>query len=590
MDHRLDDSQADDEIDLAEEGDFTLGALRFSPSSREVSWPGGAEVIQPRVMQALVCLAHASGAVVSRDELIRRCWGGRVVGEDAIHRSIAKARQIAELAGAPPAFVIETIPRVGYRLRRMTPAGPPAAPDNGLWLGLPEAPEAAEAPRVRRPSRWPLLAVVGVCLLAGVVAWFAFNPRPAPPALPPRSVAVLPIQNLTGDPRLDAAADRLTEDVSYTLGRSGYISVAPRTATAALKGMPVDGEALGRSLHVRYAVAASLRRDPAGYRVNYQMIDTEGGQVVDAGDLGVPSPTGVLPEPQLALRVNTAVEHAIDSRWTAVELARPPNDHDPENVLARLHPDIEHPVAANIPATERMLAIAAAEIPKDSPLGPEFDTMACWYYVSLLDGGFETSQADRAAWARAALDYGRKAVDLRPDMTGAHGCMAETDVQTRQWDAGMSEAQYVIATYTMASSIYEARGDMELAMGRFADAVKDYDESGVRSGEPMREEGLARLMMGQTAAAIATLRQTTAIEPTEAWSYFYLAAAYETAGDHADALAAADQYRKLRTDNSAWRTLSMSDEPAFAGPAAKVRAALARVGLVAAASATRAGA
>ena len=592
MDHRLRDNWRDDEIDLAEEADFILGALRVSPSSREVRWAGGAEAVQPRVMQTLVCLARAESAVVSRDELIGRCWGGRAVSEDAIHRSIAKARQIADVAGAPPGFVIDTIPRVGYRLRRLAAAGSPEALVNGHGGGPPLSPGEPPAPKARTIRRWRLVA--GACVIGatGLAAWFltALN-HTASAAPPPRSVAILPIQNLTGDPGLDSAADRLTEDVSYIVGRSGYIIVAPRTATAALRRKPVDDQTLGRALRIRYVVAASLRRDAAGYRVNYQMVDAVDGQAVDTGDLGVASPTGALPEPQLALRVNEAVVDAIDHRWSAVELAKPPDDRDPENLLARLHPQIERPTAADIPRTERSLAMAAAEIPKDSPLGPEFDTMACWYYVTLLQGGFETSPAERARWVNAALDYGRKAVDAKPDMTGGHGCLAEVYVQTRQWDAGMSEARYVIATYAMASSIYEARGDMELAKGRFADALKDYDEAGVRSGEPARGAGLARLMMGQTGAAIAALQQTTAISPTEAWAYFYLAAAYETAGDHANALAAADQYRKLRNDDAAWRTLAMSDEPAFAGPAQKVRVALARVGLTqgAAASTARTG-
>src|ERR1700677_1182044 len=103
----------DSAIDLARAAPFRLGALSISPPTREVTWPGGREVVQPRVMQALVCLAGEAGAVVSRDDLIRRCWGGRIVGEDAINRCIAKVREIAELAG-PPAFAVETVPRVGY--------------------------------------------------------------------------------------------------------------------------------------------------------------------------------------------------------------------------------------------------------------------------------------------------------------------------------------------------------------------------------------------------------------------------------------------------------------------------------------------
>src|SRR6185437_9667500 len=81
---------------------------------------GTRENLEPRVMQVLVALARADGAVLSRDELIRQCWGGRIVGEDAINRCVSKVRQLSELGGGK-AFEIETIPRVGYRLLEMQP-------------------------------------------------------------------------------------------------------------------------------------------------------------------------------------------------------------------------------------------------------------------------------------------------------------------------------------------------------------------------------------------------------------------------------------------------------------------------------------
>src|ERR1700730_3431933 len=101
---------------LAQEADFEIGLLRVSPSRLEIRAGERRETTQPRVMQGLVTLAGAKGAVVSRDELIERCWGGRIVGEDAISRCVAKVRDLASLAGAP-AFEIETIPRVGYRMK-----------------------------------------------------------------------------------------------------------------------------------------------------------------------------------------------------------------------------------------------------------------------------------------------------------------------------------------------------------------------------------------------------------------------------------------------------------------------------------------
>jgi tetratricopeptide (TPR) repeat protein len=66
-------------------------------------------------MQVLVALARANGAVVSRDELIRTCWDGRIVGEDSITRVIGRLRRLAEERGGG-AFQIETVPKVGYRL------------------------------------------------------------------------------------------------------------------------------------------------------------------------------------------------------------------------------------------------------------------------------------------------------------------------------------------------------------------------------------------------------------------------------------------------------------------------------------------
>src|SRR5580765_8051709 len=111
------DAAADGPIELATTAPFRLGALEFAPSTRQVRGPDGVETTaEPRALQVLVALAEAHGAVVSRDTLVQRCWEGRFVGDDAIQRAVAKARRLADLA-APPAFAIESIPRVGYRLR-----------------------------------------------------------------------------------------------------------------------------------------------------------------------------------------------------------------------------------------------------------------------------------------------------------------------------------------------------------------------------------------------------------------------------------------------------------------------------------------
>src|SRR4029079_2415920 len=73
------------------------------------------EILEPRVMQVLVALARAGGAIVTRDELIERCWNGRIVTDDAITRPLSQIRQIAADIGEG-SFGIQTITKVGYRL------------------------------------------------------------------------------------------------------------------------------------------------------------------------------------------------------------------------------------------------------------------------------------------------------------------------------------------------------------------------------------------------------------------------------------------------------------------------------------------
>src|SRR5215469_6224573 len=125
--------EAPTQVDLARAAPFRLGALEVKPSTREVIFAGRPGTLQPRVMQVLVALARRRGEVVSRDELIASCWGGRVVGGDAIDRCINLIRGVAKTHCG---FSVQTVARVGYRLSADDPlqpggaesASPPAIP------------------------------------------------------------------------------------------------------------------------------------------------------------------------------------------------------------------------------------------------------------------------------------------------------------------------------------------------------------------------------------------------------------------------------------------------------------------------------
>jgi DNA-binding winged helix-turn-helix (wHTH) protein/tetratricopeptide (TPR) repeat protein len=100
---------------LAREQPFTIGAAEFRPATREVIFSGESCIIEPRVMQLLVALRRADGRIVSKIDLTDLCWGGRFVGDDAIHRVVSRLRTVAEKQ-AGGQFEVETITKVGYRL------------------------------------------------------------------------------------------------------------------------------------------------------------------------------------------------------------------------------------------------------------------------------------------------------------------------------------------------------------------------------------------------------------------------------------------------------------------------------------------
>lgn len=163
-------------IDLASEPAFTLGSLKIFPATREIVSPQGREVIEPRVMQGLVCLARGNGAVVSRDGLIASCWGGQVVGDDAINGCIAKVRQLAE-RHRPPPFVVETVPRVGYRL--IVSSTEKAVHKPSELEPVPTPALAQDVPPPHHKSRAGLFvfSIVAAAALVGVTIYLLW-PRP----------------------------------------------------------------------------------------------------------------------------------------------------------------------------------------------------------------------------------------------------------------------------------------------------------------------------------------------------------------------------------------------------------------------------
>jgi len=264
------DSRPDDgSIDLAREAAFTIGTMPVQPASREVIISGQPENLEPRVMRVLVLLARRRGIVISRDELIQRCWDGRVVGDDAINRCIARIRRLSE---SGLGFTVDTIPRVGYRLSEI-PSSIHSQPNP--VVAEPAASQRDLSPGDIKPQRHVMMSALIICALCIVAGayWLLQHDFDNSTENVVQNVAVLSFVSLNSDPESQHFADSISSAIATALNRAG-VPVVPTAASFSYRG---DNRShAGKELKARYVIDGEVRRDGDTVRVTVRVDDGRG--------------------------------------------------------------------------------------------------------------------------------------------------------------------------------------------------------------------------------------------------------------------------------------------------------------------------
>ena len=214
--------------------EFAFGNHVLDVDRRELRRGVERIALEPQVFDVLVYLVRNRDRVVSKDELLRAIWGGRIVSKSTLTSRINAARKaVGDTGGAQR--LIRTVPRKGIR-----------------FVGVVQ--EGAAAP-------------VGARLAAVEL------PRPALSLLDKPSIAVLPFANLSGDPEQEYFADGMVEEIITALSRIGGLFVIARNSTFTYKGRAVDVKQIGRELGVRYVLEGSVRKGRERVRIAAQLIE-----------------------------------------------------------------------------------------------------------------------------------------------------------------------------------------------------------------------------------------------------------------------------------------------------------------------------
>ncbi|HMK21080.1 MAG TPA: winged helix-turn-helix domain-containing protein [Terriglobales bacterium] len=292
--------------------------------------------LQGQPLQVLAALLRRAGHVVTRDELRMELWAADtfVDFDHSLHNAIARIRESLGDSAQNPRY-IETLPRRGYRfIGEVREAVSQSAPLD-TRAETAEVPEAIEGGPERivavvdqsARSRWrrylskPLLAV---SVLLAVGCFLAFRRETSGPARTPprvRSIAVLPMENLSGDPSQDCFVDAMTEELITDLAKASSLRVISRTSIMRYRGTTKGLPEIARELKVDAIVEGSVLRSGKRVRITAQLLHAPSDRHLwaeryerDAGD-------ELSLQREVALAIAQQVQAQVEPKAAASELS-----------------------------------------------------------------------------------------------------------------------------------------------------------------------------------------------------------------------------------------------------------------------------
>jgi TolB-like protein/DNA-binding winged helix-turn-helix (wHTH) protein/Flp pilus assembly protein TadD len=271
-----------------------FGTYEVSFQSGEVRKAGLRIRVQQQPMKLLEILLEHPGEVVTREELRSRVWADESFGDfdQAVNIAIAKLRSALGDSAENPRF-IETLPKRGYRfianVSVVDADARPRRPESAAGdLSATEATEAkdrgdnskdklqgiglAVAPKPRLwLTRWVIIALALVLILPILFVLLLRSRGRVPAGI--RSLAVLPLDNLSGDASQNYFADGMTDELITDLAQISALRVISRTSVMAYKGARKPLPQIARELNVDAVVEGTVLRFGDQVRITAQLIE-----------------------------------------------------------------------------------------------------------------------------------------------------------------------------------------------------------------------------------------------------------------------------------------------------------------------------
>ena len=447
--------------------------VRFGPFELDLNvWQLRKDGIRVKIphqpLQLLAMLLERPGSVVSREELRDRLWPSDVFVDfdHGLNKNIQKLREALGDSSDSPRY-IETIPRTGYRFVG-SGIDQPEASDNERET-KPSTPTATRPVGSTTPLRlggpwllWGLAAFLAV--ISGVAVRWAQRQSQA---MQIRSVAVLPLENLSADPDQQYFADGMTDELITLLAKNSTLRVVSQTSAMQYKGVHRPVRDIARELGVDGIVEGSV--DRSGNKVHMAI------QLIHA-----PSDTNMWAESYdrdaaESVSLPSEVARAIAVRLKkAATPARPQRLINPEAHEAYLRGRYYWFSGGGTTAFHDQTIKKAGEYFKQAvalqpDYAPAWSGLSEFYEVSVLHG--DAPPSDNEPLARAAAVH---ALELDESLADAHSSISVSYLLSNwDWRLALLHANKAVELEPNNAEYHYLRSHVFITLNRMQEALED---------------------------------------------------------------------------------------------------------------------
>jgi DNA-binding winged helix-turn-helix (wHTH) protein/TolB-like protein len=294
---------------------YEFGPFHLEPDERLLKNGDQSLALAPKYFDLLVFLVQNSGRLLTKDQIMQTVWSGSIVEEANLTVAISAIRKALSEKESGIQY-IETVPKKGYRftaeVKEVEEAPPTSLPKVGTRLKDSPSPimatpasqmlpgESARPPEStaslaenstphRDANRYKRIAALVLMLtvlavLVGVTLRLRQSAH-GPSVIQPRSLAILPLQNLKHDADSDFLGFSLTDAVITRLDYVSALTVRPSTAVQKYRNETIDIQKVGAALNVDTILTGSFLRDGDDLRITYQLIEVKTSRILGRGTI-----------------------------------------------------------------------------------------------------------------------------------------------------------------------------------------------------------------------------------------------------------------------------------------------------------------